>query len=174
VYTGQLFKWKGVEAILGAARRLPGVRFVVIGGTGEDLEAYRRKAAGLANVEAPGQVPPADVPLRTRAADVLLLPNSAKERISREHTSPLKLFEYMASGAPIVASDLPSLREVLDARTARLVAPDDEAELAKGVEWVLEHPVEARAMAEAAGEEVKGRTWEERARRILEFAARER
>lgn len=170
VYTGQLFRWKGVDAIVGAAKRLPGVRFVVVGGTGEELEKYRKKAKGLANLEAVGQVPPTEVPLRTRAADVLLLPNSAEERISREHTSPLKLFEYMASGAPIVASDLPSLREVLGPRNALLVAPDDDGALAAGILDALDHPAESARRAAKAREDVEGRTWLARARAILEWA----
>ncbi len=69
---------------------------------------------------------PAQVPLYLASADVLALPNSGREAISRRHTSPLKMFEYMAAARPIVASDLPSLRETLtDGENALLVPPED-------------------------------------------------
>src|SRR5262249_13241169 len=79
----------------------------------------------------PGCAAPGGRPRWLAAAAVLVLPNSRAEPISARYTSPLKLFEYMAAGRPIVASDLPSLREVLTGgRNAVLVPPDDPGALA--------------------------------------------
>ena len=99
-----------------------------------------------------------------------MLPNTAQAAISREHTSPLKLFEYMAAGRPIVASDLPSLREVLrHGDNAWLVQPDDPAALAQGIQHLLAEPALAARLAAQAQEEVQAYTWEQRAERILSF-----
>ena len=107
------------------------------------------------------------------AADVLALPNSGRESISARYTSPLKLYEYMASGRPIVASDLPSLREALTrGENAWLVAPDDPAALAAGIKSVLDDPEHAGAMAERARQDVQGHTWTARAERIVAFVSR--
>ena len=103
------------------------------------------------------------------SADVLVLPNSAKPKISSHYTSPLKLFQYMASGVPIIASDLPSIREILTDDTAFWFPPDDERALARQIEYVLSHPDEARSKAARAREEVKKYTWDARASAILEY-----
>ena len=91
---------------------------------GAPRRTWRRSGASwrrteLQRVRLVGYVPPGEVPLWLAAADVLALPNSAGEAISARYTSPLKLFEYMAAGRGIVASDLPSLREVLTGRGER-------------------------------------------------------
>lgn len=169
-YTGQLFAWKGVATFADAAALLPGVRCLMIGGTGKELEEYREKAKKIPNLEVAGQIPPSEVPLRARAADVLVLPNTSQDKESREHTSPLKLFEYMASGTPVAASDLPSIREIANASNSRIVPPDDPRALAAGIRWLLDHPREAAKLAERARKDVEGRTWLARARSILEFA----
>ena len=128
------------------------------------------RAMNLANVVFAGHVAPERVPLYQAAADVLVLPNTAQATISREHTSPLKLFEYMAAGRPIVASDLPSLREVLrHGDNAWLVQPDDPAALAQGIQHLLAEPTLAARLAAQAQEEVQAYTWEQRAERILSF-----
>ena len=104
-----------------------------------------------------------------KAADVLVLPNSGKEKISRIYTSPLKMFEYMAAGVPIVASDLPSIREVLSEKTAFLFEADDARDLAEKIEMVLENKEGAGERARKALKEVKKYNWEERAGKILDF-----
>ena len=90
-----------------------------------------KKAKGSENILVLGHKPHKTMPVFLKAADVLVLPNSAKEEISRSYTSPLKLFEYMASGRPIVASDLPSIREVLNENNSLLVSPDSSEDCQK-------------------------------------------
>jgi glycosyltransferase involved in cell wall biosynthesis len=169
-YTGQLFKWKGVATFAEAAALMPDVRCVMIGGVGAELEEYRALAAKTPNLEVPGQLPPSEIPIRARAADVLVLPNTRHDKESREHTSPLKLFEYMASGTPVAASDLPSVREIATGENARLFEPDDPKALVAAVRWLLDHPEKAEALAARAKADVASRTWRHRARAILEFA----
>jgi glycosyltransferase involved in cell wall biosynthesis len=113
-----------------------------------------------------GLIPPVEVAARLRQADVLVLPNPASV-ISSEFTSPLKLFEYMASGRPIVASDLPSLREVLrDGENALLVEPGNPQALTAGVARIKNDPALGRRLAERAMEDVRQFTWGRRAERL--------
>jgi len=135
VYTGGLLEWKGVEVLVDAARALPSVYFVIAGGMEADVRRLRARAGGLANVRIDGFQAPSRVPLYLAAGDLAVVPNRSKPAISARHTSPLKIFEAMGAGIPLVASDLPSLREILvDGENALLVAPDDPAALAAGVE----------------------------------------
>jgi glycosyltransferase involved in cell wall biosynthesis len=172
-YTGQLLEWKGVHTLARASRELPpNVRVYFLGGWDWQIEDFRRfcQEESLARVDVLGMVPPSTVPAWLRRFDVLVLPNSAGETISARHTSPLKLFEYMAAGRPVVASDLPSLREVLrDGENAVLVAPDDPHALAVGIRRVIEDERLAARVSAQASEDVKGYTWTSRAERLLRF-----
>ena len=111
IYTGHLFRWKGVYTLDQAACHLSQVRFLFVGGMTQDLDKFRTfvEETGLNNVEIIGHVPPDRVPTYLAGANILVLPNSAKEAISRLYTSPLKLFEYIAANRPIMASNLPSI-----------------------------------------------------------------
>ncbi|MBI4615750.1 MAG: glycosyltransferase family 4 protein [Planctomycetes bacterium] len=172
VYAGHLYPWKGIDTLVLAAPRVPEALFLVVGGTPDDRRRIERAAAreGAENVVLTGHVPPTRVPLHLAAADCLVLPNSGREPISRLYTSPLKLFEYLAAGRPIVASDLPSLAEVLaHERTALLVPPDDALALAGGVRRILsDAPLAGRLAAE--GRTLAERfTWERRACRLARY-----
>ena len=172
VYTGSLFRWKGVETMMAAAKLLPEVTFLVVGAGDVDQEAFVRKQAARGNVVYAGHVPPGDVPLYQRAADVALLPNSATERIGSHYTSPLKLFEYMAAGLPIVASDVPALREHLaDGKTSLLVPPDRPEALAAAVSRLVSDQELRRSLAAAGTSYVQKFTWDARAEAILERLA---
>ena len=99
-----------------------------------------QRVVDLATQVAPGRVhftgtvPHKAVPFHLAAGNLIALPNSAEQEISARYTSPLKLFEAMASNRPIVASDLTSLREVLtDDKNAVLVPPDDKHALAVAI-----------------------------------------
>ena len=75
----------------------------------------------------------------------------------------------MASGKPIVASDLPSIREVLNEKNSILVKPDDPHALADGITMLLHDGVLARSLAMQAHRDVQLYTWEARAQNIMDF-----
>ena len=108
------------------------------------------------------------MPLSLKSADVLVLPNSNREKLSRAYTSPMKLFEYMASGRPIVASDVPSLREILDETNCYFFTPDDPESLAQVVITTINNP-EAQKKADKARKDVEKYSWDKRAVAIMEF-----
>jgi glycosyltransferase involved in cell wall biosynthesis len=134
-YVGHLYEGKGIELIEKIAGDMPEVAFHIIGGDSESIR-YWKKRISVENVFFYGFIPRSDLPSYYESLDVCLLPNqervfgSGSGTIKKpvnigSFTSPLKLFEYMAYGKAIVASDLPVLREVLHEGIAVLVDPKD-------------------------------------------------
>ena len=149
--------------------------FVFVGGTGKELEDFRNKADGLKNVLVLGHKPYIDIPRYLKAADVLALPNSGISQdarfaiYSQKDTSPIKLFEYMASGTPIIASCLPSIREILNEENAFLVLADSPEAFLVGIEKILDDTKYAESIAMGAKKESAHYTWIARAERILGY-----
>lgn len=170
-YTGHLYSWKGVDALAQASYQLPENYLVIfVGGTSEDEKNFKKQYGNNPKIKIVGFKPHAEIPLWQKAADVLVLPNTAKENISKYYTSPMKLFEYAASSRPIVASRIPSITELVDEQTAFLVEPDNVKALADGIRRVCENEAMASSLASAAYEWVSEHTWQKRAKRILRFA----
>jgi glycosyltransferase involved in cell wall biosynthesis len=166
VYTGHLYEWKGIDVVIAAARVLPQVRFLIVGGTSRDIERVRQKTTTIPNITVVGHVPHAQVLRYVRAGNVALLP-TIDAHTGTEHTSPLKLFEYMAAEIPIVASALPAITEVVDDTLATLVTPGNPGALAEGIIQILAKPGAAQARAKRAREVVYERyTWHNRAKAI--------
>ena len=140
-----------------------GLKFVIIGGEHEQVTSLQSK---YPRVRFLGFRPYRELADNQAAADVLILPNTGKDEISALFTSPLKLFTYMASGRPIVASDLPSIREVLDESCAYFVPPDDAQALARAIAAALKDSA-AQQKAARARELVVSYTWAARAKKIL-------
>ncbi len=170
-YAGHLYPWKGVELIIEAVMALNDTKALIIGGHEQEPDLARVKALALeldcaSRVTFTGLVPPREVAVRLREADVLVLPNP-KSAISSEFTSPLKLFEYMASGRPIVASDLPSIREVLrHDENAVLVEPGNPQALVAGIERIKDDAELGRRIAAQALRDVRAFTWARRAEKL--------
>lgn len=166
MYIGLLDEWKGYRTLLDASNLLHDVLVVIVGGRDEHIKKLRNeypKAVFL------GFKPYKDLAKYQRAADVLVIPNSAKKTISKYFTSPLKLFAHMASGVPIVASDLPSLREVLDESMAYFFTPDDSVSLARVVKKAIEDYGEGVEKTQKLVFTSKGYSWENRAQKILNW-----
>ena len=173
VYVGQLYPWKGADVLVRAMQHVE-APLTIVGGLPYEDDMVRLK--GLVSdlgiegkVTFAGFVPPRDVAAHLRRAQVAVLP-LPDNVMSRHFTSPLKLFEYMSHGVPIVASDLPTVREVVsDGREAVLVAPGDAEALAGGIRRVLGDRGLAARLAENARRRAGEFTWEARGRRILRF-----
>jgi len=169
-YAGHLYPWKGIDVLIAALGQLTGVRGLIVGGLEGEDDVIRVKA--LAERTAPGRVTfagmvdPPQVAALLQQADVLVVPN-LPSRISAAYTSPLKLFEYMASGRPVVASDLPALREVLRPDdNAVLVEAGSADALAAGIRRVVEDPAFGARLAAQARLDVAAYTWDKRAERL--------
>jgi glycosyltransferase involved in cell wall biosynthesis len=175
LYTGTLEKYQGLDLLIDALPRLgagaAGVRVVLVGGTAEQIERLRGRAAA-AGVEGMvvfvPAVPPRDVFHYLRLADLLVTTRS------RGTNTPLKVYQYLRAGKPIVATDIRSHTQVFDRTSAELVAPDPAA-IAEGLCRVLGDPDHARGLAQGAArlaaEQYSERAYMERLRRLLERVA---
>jgi len=165
LYTGHMYEWKGAQVLADAARSFTGSqKAVFVGGTDKDIETFKKKNLDNKNIDIVGHRPYTEMPLWVRAADVLIIPNTKEIP-----TSPMKLFEYMASGTPIVASDLPSLREVLNDQNAVFVESNNPDTLTSGIQQVFKEKNESLNKAKRAQEDVKQYSWENRVKEVTKF-----
>ena len=171
LYTGHLYKWKGVETLALASKFLGGVEIVIVGGIKWYLTNFKNfvKKNNLKNILILGYQDYSKIPYYLKAADCLVLTGTKKSKTSKDYTSPMKMFEYMVSERPIVASDLPSFREVLNQDNSILIEPDNPRALAEGIKKVLNNSELAKKVANQAYKDVQKYTWQKRAERILRF-----
>ncbi len=176
LYAGSfyLYDWKGVDVLLEVAQKLNAENwlFVLVGGNAKEIKEIQNKYQ-LENILLVGHQPQNEIPIYLKAADILVLPNKKGFEASEKYTSPLKLFEYMASGRPIVASDLPSIREILNENNAVLVEPNNAKALAEGIKKVLSNPELVDKISQKAYEDVKNYTWGKRVSQILKWIDRQ-
>ena len=168
---------KGVDILIDAIalakkRGLPRFGWVV-GGPKRWQERYRKRAVtkGLLqhDIAFSDPVLASHVPDAIAACDVCVYPapHSKRSYFTRD-TSPLKLFQYLASGRPVICADLPPLQDVVDKSSVRLVHPGSAVSLFGGILDVLEHPKEAKDRAKRGLKIAAENTWEKRVKKILE------
>lgn len=171
-YVGHLYERKGTPTILDVAAQMPLCEFVLVGGWEKDVVALKEtcRTRNLQNVRLIGHVNQSRLPDYFYAADILILPTSDHP----DHTlmgSQLKLFEYMASRRPFVASALPTVKTiVMDGYNALLAEPDNPSSFRNAIEKLSSDPKLSEKISEQAYEDVQYYTWDKRAERILKFA----
>jgi glycosyltransferase involved in cell wall biosynthesis len=150
VYTGTLEAYQGLELLIAAAprvlARLPGVRFLLVGGTQEQiggLSAAAERGGVAAGFRFVPAVPPEDVPTYLHLADALVTVRA------RGTNTPLKIYQYLRAERPIVATAIRSHTQVLDEASAELAQPEPSA-IGEALLRVLEDPAHARGLAEGA------------------------
>lgn len=180
VYCGNFHFGKGVDTIVTAAALVPHVAIDLIGGTVTQIEALREIAP--ANVRFIGPLPHHEAQRRLTAYDVALAPYGGVVRGTKTPAheslaawmSPLKIFEYMAAGLPIVTSDLPVLREILEPdRDALMTQPANAAALANAIHALAINPELRLRIARAAQSRLSTHSWENRAQAIVSFLDRQ-
>src|SRR3989344_2275774 len=170
LYTGHLYSWKGAHTLAEAAKEIPqDVSVIFIGGTDKDILSFKEQFGSIPNILILGKKLHHEVPLYLKAADILVIPNSAKEDISRLYTSPMKLFEYMAAKRAIVASNLPSLKEVLNEKNAVFFEPDNPHSLAEKIKSLLLNQQKTNQLSDQCGRDIMFYSWQNRAKNILQF-----
>ncbi len=149
LYTGTFEPYQGLEMLIQAATLLaqthPAARVLIVGGEPAQVAAAQQLAAATraGNVVFTGQQPAREIPAFVAASAVLASP-----RIRGTNT-PLKIYSYLRSGTPIVATNLLTHTQVLNATVASLVAPEP-APFAAAVAALLDNPGAGRALADAA------------------------
>lgn len=169
MYTGHLYDWKGVHVLAEAATKLSNFNFVFIGGTEKDVKSFKSKYKNYKNIQVLGHKKNDLIPYYLKAADLLIIPNSKKSIVSRSFTSPMKMFEYMASEVPIIYSDLPSMKEVLNDSNAIFFESDNSDSLVSRIKEVFSGDFEEEVgqLAKKAKKDVEKYTWNNRADIIL-------
>ena len=169
LYTGSLYEDRGIENVLALARAFPDVQFMVVGGPeGRKLHYCQiAREKGLQNIRFTGRISHRSIPLYLAAADVLLAIWSRKVP-TINYCSPLKIFEYMASGRIIVGQGFPTIKEVLtDSESAYLADPNSFDELAKKLRVALHDTYPSKVADNARKLAFKYYSWDKRAKKIL-------
>jgi glycosyltransferase involved in cell wall biosynthesis len=179
-FIGTFGPWHGADVLATAFARLverrpdlaSSVRLLMIGDGPTMPETRRRiRDGGVENFTVfAGRTAQTEGPAHLAACDVLASPHVPNPDGTPFFGSPTKLFEYMAMGKPIVASDLDQIGEVLDHdETAWLVRPGDPDDLAMGIATLVDDPVRAARLGRAARERAVSRhTWRAHTERIVE------
>ncbi len=172
-YAGLTWAYRGLDRLVRAFAALhrdePNSVLALVGGRELERAELAALAAELGIADAvrlPGQRPQDEVVAWVAAADVLVVPGM----INGLNASPLKMFEYAAMARPIVADDMPAVREILGDDGARYFASGDVAALGAALRDVRHDPEAAAAMAARAQARVAAFTYRARAATILALA----
>jgi glycosyltransferase involved in cell wall biosynthesis len=171
-YAGLTFAYRGLETLIEAfgmiAQREPDALLVLVGGRPAEVDALRSQAKGLHipqdRIVFTGQLPQERAVAYVQAADVLVIPDT----VTGMTASPLKLFEYMAVGKPLVCKEMPALREIVNAEAAIFFEGGDADALAIAISTLIAHPARRERMGQAALALSAGYTYAARAARIAE------
>ncbi|TSC61733.1 MAG: group 1 glycosyl transferase [Parcubacteria group bacterium Gr01-1014_48] len=168
VHTGQFYDWKGLGILAETALLCPEVLLYLVGGT---EQAFKR-VAGVKNVPSNiifvGHRPLHEIPVWIAAADIALVLGTKSNTYSYTETSPMKIFEFLACGCPMVVSGTLANREVVSDKEAFFYEPDDAYSLASAMKKAL-HEKDSSQKAAFGKEKAKEYTWAERTKKIMQF-----
>lgn len=169
LYAGQLYAWKGLEIFADAARLAPDIFWCLAGGTREVFE----KITGIRhipnNLVFGGIRPYREMPLLMAAADTLIVLGTRHDEYSYYHTSPMKLFEYLPVGRPIIAARTPAIADMVSEREVFFYEPDNAENMAAVVQEAIQNTSAASDKTRAARTLAEKYTWQKRAELVLKY-----
>jgi glycosyltransferase involved in cell wall biosynthesis len=170
-FVGNLAPWQGVEYVVDCApnvlKECPMSHFIIVGDGSMKKELMDKVGKmGLSSYFIfTGKIKYEDVPLYINSSDICVIP---KKPLSSGY-SPLKLYECMSCGKPIVASLLPGFEILETANSGLLVNPEDPDDLAKGIIRLLADTSLRAEMGKNAREYVvKNHSWKSVARKVAD------
>jgi glycosyltransferase involved in cell wall biosynthesis len=177
VYLGHVMSGRGVEHLIAAMAEVPHAHLVLLGGAEQrDLVAEHANAAGVGwRVHALPRVPIADVLDYAASAQVGVSPIE-DVCLNYRYSLPNKLFQYMAAGLPVVASDFDQVREVVEGSAAGLtVDASNASDIARAVRSLVQDPGLATKMGRNARAAIEARyNWGTAAATLVEVYGRVR
>lgn len=177
-YSGGFYQGRGLETLTDLAQNFPEIQFIWIGGDPHQVAEWRQKLEmrGIGNIVVTGFIANEELPLYQAAAEILLMPYARQFSGSgggniAAVSSPMKMFEYMACGRAILASNIPVLGEVLNETNAAFYVPEDFEDLKKQFGRLLADKTLREKLAAKAREDVKEYEWKTRMKRIMQVFA---
>jgi glycosyltransferase involved in cell wall biosynthesis len=172
VYTGHLYDYKGIPIILQSAQLLPHIYFHLVGGFQEDIDRHQRTIdeQKIKNICLHRFIPQSELPPYLWHANILLLPPSLNHP-SAAWTSPVKLYEYLASGTPVVASRIPALTDWLTEQEVEFVTPDDASAMAKGITHLINNKERSDTLSKNGLQRASKKTYIKRVKKILDLVS---
>jgi glycosyltransferase involved in cell wall biosynthesis len=165
MYVGRFYAWKGLEILVSVAQQMPDVTFVLVGGTEQEFT----KITGLSvthNMQFAGLQPNDSIPAWQSAADVLLVLGTAKNQDSYRYTAPMKVFEYMTSGRPVVAAKTPAIQSLVPDNAVLWYQPDASQSLVVAITKALAGDSDVQTAVQVATRTVQEHSWLSRAQEI--------
>jgi len=173
-FTGHFYLGRGVDLLLEIALNLPEINFLWVGGKEEHIQPWREelKTRNIKNITLAGLISNQQLPLYQAACDILVMPYGKKISGSSggdisKVINPMKMFDYMASGRAIVASEIPVFHEVLSEQTAVFCPPDDSQAWIAAIRKLAADSRERDKLAYNARQQSQQYSWIARAKKTL-------
>ncbi|MDO9546229.1 MAG: glycosyltransferase [Pelolinea sp.] len=144
-YTGHFYPGRGMDLLTNIAKEMPEVNFLWVGGQEKDIAPWQEilQIQSIHNVTITGFIPNSKLPMYQAAADILVMPYAKKIEGSSGGNiapviNPMKMFDYLSTGRPIVASDIPVFHEILNEEIALFCDPETSTEWVTAIKKLSE------------------------------------
>jgi glycosyltransferase involved in cell wall biosynthesis len=173
-YTGHFYPGRGMDLLTAIAKALPRINFLWVGGMDKHIAPWKETLASqdIQNVTITGFIPNSQLPQYQAAADILVMPYAQKIEGSSGGNiapviNPMKMFDYLSAGRPIIASNIPVFHEVLNSNLAVFCDPDDAEAWSSAIEMLSKDRLLRQSMRVAALDTAEKYSWKNRATRSI-------